>query len=121
MKKILCLSLLCLSLALVSGCGVSSSPVLSQNQLQTNVVLSQNNFVVVKDVCGEATATYFLVFGGYKAAEARASAMNEMIVNAHLSGSQAIVNATVSTHVQTILGLYTKVTAFASGTVIEFF
>lgn len=46
--------------------------------------------------------------------------MNQMIQNAELTGSQAIVNATVSTHEQTVLGIWTKVTAYAVGTVIEF-
>ena len=121
MKKYLALLPLCLILMLVSGCGASSGLTFNQNQLQTNVVLSQNNFIVVKNVCGEASATYIFGFGGYKTAEAKASAMNQMILNADLYGSQAIVNASVSVHEQTILGIYTKVTAFATGTVIEFY
>ena len=121
MKRLLSLALICLSLVLVSGCGASAGLTFNQNQLQTNVVLSQNNFFVVKNVCGEASSTYIFGIGGYRAAETKASAMNEMILNAELTGSQAIVNASVSIHEQTILGIYTKVTAFATGTVIEFY
>lgn len=121
MKKILSLSLVVLTLMLVSSCGVSSDLVFNQNQMQTNVVLSQNNFIVVKTVTGEASASYFFGIGGWACAEARASAMNQLLMNAELSGSQAIVNTTVSLHEQTVLGVYTKVTAFATGTVVEFF
>ena len=46
--------------------------------------------------------------------------MNQMIQNAELTGSQAVVNASVSIHEQTILGVYTKITAYATGTVVEF-
>ena len=109
MKRILSLSLICLTLMLVSGCGASSGLTFNQNQLQTNVVLSQSNFIVVKNV------------SGYKAADTKASAMNQMVQNAELTGSQAIVNATVSLHEQTVLGIYTKITAYATGTVIEFY
>ena len=121
MKRILAFSLLCLTLMLVGGCGVSSDMTFNQNEMQTNVVLSQNNFVAVKTVTGEASSTYFLVFGGLRRAETKAAAMSDMVWNAELSGSQAIVNASVSMHVQTILGIYTKVTAYATGTVVEFF
>lgn len=121
MKRFLVFATVCLGILLVSSCGSSSNLTFNQNQMQTNVVLSQNNFIVVKDVCGEASATYFFGIGGYRAAETKASAMNQMILNAALSGSQAIVNANVSIHMQTVLGIYTKVTAYATGTVVEFY
>ena len=121
MKRILSLSLICLTLMLVSGCGASSGLTFNQNQLQTNVVLSQSNFIVVKNVSGEASSTYIFGIGGYKAADTKASAMNQMVQNAELTGSQAIVNATVSLPEQTVLGIYTKITAYATGTVIEFY
>ena len=121
MKRLLIVASFCLAVLSVSGCGVSNGLTFNQNQLQTNVVLSQNNFIVVKNVSGEASATYIIGIGGYKAAETKASAMNQMIQNANLSGSQAIVNASVSMHEKTDLGIYTKVTAYATGTVIEFY
>ena len=121
MKRILAISLLCLSLMTVSGCGTSSDLTFNQNQLQTNVVLSQKNFTVVKEVAGEATATYVFGIGGYRCADAKSAAMSDMVWNAQLTGSQAIVNASISTHVQTVLGIYTKVTAYATGTVVEFY
>ena len=49
------------------------------------------------------------------------SASADTVWNAQLTGSQAIVNASISTHVQTVLGIYTKVTAYATGTVVEFY
>ena len=90
---------------LVSGCGASAGLTFNQNQLQTNVVLSQNNSFVVKNVCGEASSTDIFGIGGYRVAETKAPAMNEMILNAELTGSQAIVNASVSLHEQSVLGI----------------
>ena len=58
------LSLLVTSVLLLlfaSGCGVSSYMTQNQNQNQTNVVLSDNNYKVVKTV--EATITNSYVFG----------------------------------------------------------
>ena len=121
MKKLFLLAAICLSVLLVSSCGASSDLTFNQNQLQTNVFLSQNNFTVVKTVTGEASSSYVFGIGGRKQAEAKASAMNQMIQNAELTGSQAIVNATISVHEQTVLGIWVKVTAYAVGTVVEFY
>ena len=120
MKKMFVLASICLAVLLVSSCGASSNLTFNQNQMQTNVVLSQNNFTVVKTVTGEASSIYIFGIGGRKQAEAKSSAMNQMIQNAELTGPQAIVNATVSFHEQTVLGIWTKVTAYAVGNVIEF-
>ncbi len=120
MKKLFIVAALFLGVLLVSSCGASSDLTFNQNQLQTNVVLSQNNFTVVKTVTGEASASYVFGIGGRKQAEAKTSAMNQMIQNADLTGSQAIVNATISFHEQTVLGIWFKVTAYAVGTVVEF-
>ena len=119
MKRLLSLALICLSLVLVSGCGASAGLTFNQNQMQTNVVLSQNNFTVVKTVTGEASSSYVFGIGGRKQAEAKASAMNQMIQNAELTGSQAIVNTSISIHEQTVLGIWFKVTAYAVGTVVD--
>ena len=103
MKKLFVLASICLPVLLVSSCGTSSS-----------------NFTVVKTVTGEASSSYVFGIGGRKQAQAKASAMNQMIQNAELTGSQAIVNTTVSFHEETVLGVWVKLTAYAVGTVIEF-
>ena len=120
MKKLFVLASICLAVLLVSSCGASSSLTVNENQLQTNVVLSQNNFTVVKTVTGEASSSYVFGIGGSKQAQAQASALHQMIQNAELTGSQAIVNTTVSFHEETVLGVWVKLTAYAVGTVIEF-
>lgn len=120
MKKLFVLASICLAVLLVSSCGTSSSLTVNENQLQTNVVLSQNNFTVVKTVTGEASSSYVFGIGGRKQAQAKASALNQMIQNAELTGSQAIVNTTVSFHEETVLGVWVKLTAYAVGTVVEF-
>ena len=120
LKKSLLITIVGCCIMLISSCCASAGLTFNQNQLQTNVVLSQNNFTIVKHVCGESSGTYLFGIGGYKTAETKASAMNQMIQNAELTGSQAVVNASVSIHEQTILGVYTKITAYATGTVVEF-
>lgn len=121
MKRLFVFASICLSILLVSSCGASSNMTFNQNQMQTNVVLSQNNFTVVKTVTGEASSSYVFGIGGRKQAEAKASAMNQMIQNAELTGSQAIVNTSISIHEQTVLGIWFKVMAYAVGTVVEFY
>lgn len=121
MKNLFVLAALCIGVLLVSSCGASSNMTFNQNQMQTNVVLSQNNFTVVKTVTGEASSSYVFGIGGRKQAEAKTSAMNQMIQNAELTGSQAIVNTSISIHEQTVLGIWFKVTAYAVGTVVEFY
>ena len=46
--------------------------------------------------------------------------MSEMYKNANIKGSQAIINANVQYKASTVLGVYSKVTAIANGTIIEF-
>ena len=95
MKKVLLGCVAALSL-LVTSCGFSREATTNQNQIQTQVVLSQKNYRIVKSVTGESKQTYFLGFGGLSKKSLRESAMSDMMKNAGLKGSQAIIN----THVQ---------------------
>jgi|GEM_PF-3158146 len=58
-NKLLFIGLL-LSVLLFSGCGVTAKHTLLEERFnqQTDVVLSKNNFIVVKTARGEAKATY---------------------------------------------------------------
>mgnify|MGYP006361457657 CR=1 FL=1 len=105
---------------LVSSCGVHQEATSNFNQLQTQVVLNQANYNIVGSATGECTQVYILGIGGLSKKSMSESAMSEMYKNANLKGSQAIINANVQYKASTILGIYSKVTAIANGTIIEF-
>ena len=100
---------------LVSSCGVHQEATSNFNQLQTQVVLDQANYDVVGTATGECTQVYILGIGGLSK-----KSMSEMYENANIKGSQAIINANVQYKASTVLGVYSKVTAIANGTIIEF-
>ena len=87
---------------------------------QTQVVLNQANYEVVGTATGECTQVYIIGIGGMSKKSMSESAMSEMYQNANLVGSRAIINANVQYKYSTILGVYTKITAIANGTIIEF-
>ena len=105
---------------LVSSCGVHQEATSNYNQLQTQVVLDKANYDVVGTASGECTQVYIFGIGGLSKKAMSESAMGEMYKNANLSGSRAVINANVQYKASTILGVYSKVTAIANGTIIEF-
>lgn len=105
---------------LVSSCGIHQEAIFNFNQLQTQVVLDQANYDVVGTASGECTQVYIFGIGGLSKKSMSESAMSEMYKNANLNGSKAIINANVQYKVSSILGVYSKVTAIANGTIIEF-
>ena len=114
MKKFLFMLVATMGL-LVSSCGVHQESTSNFNQLQTQVVLDQANYDVVGTATGECTQVYVLGIGGLSK-----KSMSEKYKNANIKGSQAIINANVQYKASTILGVYSKVTAIANGTIIEF-
>jgi uncharacterized protein YbjQ (UPF0145 family) len=119
MKKFLLVCVAAMGL-LVSSCGVHQEATSNYNQLQTQVVLDQANYDVVGTATGECTQVYVLGIGGLSKKSMSESAMSEMYKNANIKGSQAIINANVQYKASTVLGIYSKVTAIANGTIIEF-
>ena len=105
---------------LVSSCGASSNLTANANLNQTNVVLSQNNFTVVKTVSTEVSATYVFGIGGISKKALKANAVAELTKKANLIGPQALINVTVKQSGFTIMGIYTKCIFVAEGTVVEF-
>ena len=120
MKKIFLFGVVAAISLLMTGCGFSKEAVSNQNQNQTSVVLSKNNYTIVKSVRGESTQTYvFGLIGGLYKKSLKESAMSEMVKNANLKGSQAIINVNVQ-YKNTISPIITQTTAIATGTIIEF-
>lgn len=104
MKKLLLL----LVLAILSACTTQKESFHTYNEFQTNVVLSEANFVVVRNVEAKASRCF-------NSGIARNQAIEELFKVADLKGSQTIANITVSQSEGTFCD---KAKAF--GTVIEF-
>lgn len=107
------------AIILFASCGISSSMTSNANLNQTNVVLSQNNFHVVKTVQASVSSTYLFGIGGLGKKALYNNAVAELTKQANLTGSQALVNVTVKSSVQAFL-FYAKHTYTAEATVIEF-
>ena len=120
MKKILSrIAMAVAAVLLLTSCGLSQSLTTNANLNQTNVVLSQKNFHVVKHVQAETSATYVFGIGGLSKKSLYNNAVAELTKKANLTGSQALVNVTVKNSAKLFL-VYGKVTYIAEGTVIEF-
>ena len=120
MKKLLSrIAIAVAAVLLLARCGVSQTFTSNANLNQTNVVLSQKNFHVVKNVEAVCSATYIFGFGGISKNAIYSNAVAELTKNANLTGSQALVNVTVKNSAKSIL-CYTVITYHAEGTVIEF-
>lgn len=119
MSKIKYFFIAIVSVMLLSGCGLTSNMSQNVNANQTNVVLSQANFHVVKTVSAEVSSTYFFGIGGLNKKALSQNAVAELTKKAGLTGSQALVNVTVKSAVKSVL-IWSQVTFYAEATVIEF-
>lgn len=120
MRKLLIALSFAAALVMTTSCGFTSNLAAGGVVNQTNVVLSQNNFRVIGEAEGVAEATYVLGIGGLSPKALKANALAEMTENAHLKGSQAVVNVTVHESVADWAGLYTKRVFTAKCQVVEF-
>ena len=118
MKHYLLMCVAALSL-LFTSCSLSRESTTNLNQIQTQVVLNQKNYRIVKAVSGESKQNYVLGIGGLSRKSLTESAMSEMIKNADLKESQAIINTNVQYKNQFYI-FWGKKKAIAHGTVIEF-
>lgn len=120
MKKLLSKVVMAVAaVLLLASCGVSQNLTFNSNLNQTNVVLSQKNFHVVKTVSAEVSSTYVFGIGGLSKKALQDNAVAELTKKANLTGSQALVNVTVKNSGKLIL-CYSKFTCHAEATVIEF-
>jgi uncharacterized secreted protein with C-terminal beta-propeller domain len=120
MKKMLSrIAMAVAAVLLLASCGISQNLTTNANLNQTNVVLSQKNFHVVKNVEAETSATYVFGIGGLSQKALYNNAVAELTKKANLTGSQALINVTVKNSGKVIL-FFGKVIYRAEGTVIEF-
>lgn len=120
MKKFLLNVVFTLAFVMMLGsCGLNSSLTSNTNVNQTNVVLSQKNYHIVKTVQATQSSMYIFGIGGLSKANLQRNAVAELTKKADLTGSQALINVTVKSSAEVIL-FYTRYTVYAEGTVIEF-
>jgi len=119
MKKTVFFLALTLTLILTS-CGASSSSMANATNNQTTVELSKKNFNVLGKVTGKSTNTYILGVGGMSNKALLEKAKNNMMENANLSGSKALINITYDKHYNGFAPFYSVVTITASAYIVEF-
>jgi hypothetical protein len=118
MKKIVPISLFVMML---TSCASFNPNVTSTNVNQTQVVLTNNNFKVVKHVQGTATATYVFGIGGLKKKGLVAYARKQMFETADLKGPQTIISEHTEWKVAAVIpGVWGSVSVTTSGYVVEF-
>lgn len=119
MKKII-FGLFAMVALLFTSCNLSKEATSNVNNLETSVILNQNNYKVIGQVSGESKQTYVLGIGGMSKKSMAESAMSEMMKNADLKGgARAIINTNIQyKEFYFLLGFSRK--AIATGTIIEF-
>ncbi len=121
MKKSILLSVILFSgIIFFNSCGINSAILINQNQSQTQVQLSSQNFKVLERVSGSAEVKYILLFGGTKQKQLYAQAYAAMLAKAGLTGSKAIANIVTEEHIGGVPPFYYKRTITVSAHVIEF-
>ena len=118
MKKLFLICAVTFAVLCLGSCGVATA--ISNNISTTKVTLSENNFKVVGQAYGEATATYICGIGGLSKKALKNNAINEMSKNANLTGAQSLVNITTHASIKMITPLYMQVTYTATANIIEF-
>lgn len=119
MKKVLFLFAAVVLLGL-SSCTEQLYSTKGVNQNQTQVCLSEKNYKIVKNVEGMEESLYICGILGLKKEYHETNAVNEMIKNAELTGSQAIINQTFDVKKMGFFPIYWTERTVARGTVIEF-
>ena len=117
-KKVAFFAMIGCALLLSSCAGFNLSN--NNDRAQTGVVLTQDNFQVVKRVSGEVSSHKLFGFiGGLSDSYLKHSAISNMYENAQLTGSQTIVDIhVVKSKALHVISLDERM--IATGTVIEF-
>ena len=118
MKKLFLICAVSFAVLCLGSCGVAAT--ISNNFTETKVVLAENNFKVVGQAYGEATAKYILGIGGLSKKALKNNAINEISKNANLTGSQTLTNITTNSSIKMLTPLYMEITYTATANIIEF-
>jgi hypothetical protein len=105
----------------LSSCGYNHMHVINQNQNNTQVELSQDNFKVLEQVKGSAEVNYVLIFGGRKKQELYNAAFSEMLEKANIEGkAKVLTNIITEQHVGGYPPFYYTRTLTVKANVVEF-
>ena len=116
-KKFLFITAVVLMMGLfLSGCSITGGNI--GHGINTEVQLNQANFEVVKTVTGSASARYILGLN-FSRQDLHGRARRNMVNNANLQGSQALINVTTDIR-RSWLIIFTRETVFVSAEVVEF-
>lgn len=119
MKKIFLTAII--AITTLTGCSSFRPSVYNITQSQTQVVLSEANFVTVGRVSGTVTARYIFGMGGLMRKGLAGDAVNKMYDEADLKGSQIIVDKHIEFKTNNFIpGVWGSIKATATGTIIEF-
>jgi len=119
MKKIKIILAIIAGALFLTGCGMTSNMAQNHYVNQTNVVLSSNNFHIVKTVSAEVSSSYWFGFGGLSRRALKDNAVAELTRKAQLTGQQALINVTVKRSDEFYV-IFRRTTFYAEGTVIDF-
>lgn len=119
MKKLLFVAAIA-AMGLMTSCATSAHLTSNRNIAQTNVELAQKNYRVIGTVEGSAEIRRVLGIGGISRKAIRANAYADMVKNAKLTGSQAIINTTTEVKQRGVPPFYWKTVVTTYGQVIEF-
>lgn len=119
MKKSFIGALLLACTIALSSCATSGNYLTNQNVNQTNVVLSEANYKVVGKAEGNAKSRYIFGIGGMSKKSMQQNAYSDMVQNAKLTGSQALININYSQKVKSV-PFYLMRSMKVEGTIIEF-
>ena len=105
---------------LFSSCAIHNGLTTNANNHETQVVLAKKNFKLVKNVKGEAKATYIFGIGGLARQAMLEEAKSKMLRKADMIGSsKAIINETVELK-HSLFPFFRKYELTVSGQVVEF-
>lgn len=120
MKKIIFYTIAIALIVSLNSCGVHSALVLNHNQNATQVHLASKNYEVIKKVSGTSDVSYVLIFGGVNKKQLYENAYSQMVEEANLTGSQALINVVTEEHIGGAPPFYYTRTITVSAHVIEF-
>ena len=111
MRKIFAFVGIAFLFALLTGCSTARYNTSNHLNTETQIVLSEANYKIIKQVTGYAETTKVFGIGGLSRRACEANAYADMVANANLQGSQAIINVLPIVWIRTVT---------AKGYVIEF-
>lgn len=120
MRKIFAFVGIAFLFALLTGCSTAKYNTSNHLNTETQIVLSEANYKIIKQVTGYAETTRVFGIGGLSRRACEANAYADMVANANLQGSQAIINVSFDDKGKGFLPIVWIRTVTAKGYVIEF-